>query len=142
MKRSASIWFLPTKTLGWANNIQVKIEQNIIERVKGIKHLGLIIDEKLISKPHLLYYLQSKMRKQNYIFYHLKNYINSWHLQKLYYPLYESVFSYRILHWGASAHVEPIKVLQNKVTRGNFEWTKKSTDRFEPHIGFLLLSCI
>ena len=59
-----------------------------IEKVAYIKYLGVVIDEKL-TWTNQSEHLQSKLRKQNYLFYHLKNYINSWQLQKLYSPLYE-----------------------------------------------------
>ena len=101
------------KTPEWANTIQVKTDQGALERVKEIKYLGIKIDEKLTWKAHSVY-LQTKLSKQNYLFYHLKNHFNTWHLQKLYPLLYESVLGYGIVHWGASAHIQPIKVLQNK----------------------------
>jgi hypothetical protein len=116
------------KTPEWANTIQVKTDEGLIERVKEIKYLGVIIDEKLTWKQHSIY-LQSKLRKQNYLFYHLKNYFNSWHLRKLYVPLYESVFSYGIIHWGASACVKPIKVRQNKVCRSILSLNKRTSEK-------------
>jgi hypothetical protein len=115
------------KTPGWANTIEVKTDQDKIERVKEIKYLGLVIDEKLTWKSHSLY-LQSKMRKQNYLFYHLQNYFSARHLLKLYPPLYESKFSYGIIHWGASAHIKPIKVLQNKVCRNILSLNKRTSE--------------
>ena len=115
------------KTPEWANTIQLKTDKGEFERVKEIKYLGLVIDEKLTWKKHSLY-MQSKLRKQNYLFYHLKSYFNSWHLQKLYTSLYESVFSYGIIHWGASAHIKPIKVLQNKVCRTILSLNRRTSE--------------
>jgi len=57
------------------------------------------------------------MRKAGYLIYRLRRNMSKKHLLKFYRPLYESNFSYGIIHWGASHHVEPIKILQNKVCR-------------------------
>jgi hypothetical protein len=78
--------------------------------------LGLYIDEKLTWNKHSVY-LQSKLRKINYLFYYFANNMNVNHLKHLYKPLYESVLAFGIIHWGASAHLKPLKVLQNKVCR-------------------------
>jgi len=83
----------------WASGIKFKIDNDDIEKVKKLKYLGLTFDEKLTWKEHSLK-LQSKLRKLNYPFFHLKNYYNMKHLKKIYIPLYESVLSYGIIHWG------------------------------------------
>ena len=100
----------------WAEDFKIEMESTKIEKVANIKYFGVVIDEKLTWQKHSEH-LQKKLRKQNYIFYHLKNYLNSWQLQKLYSPLYESILNYGIIHWGGSAHIQPLKVLQNKVCR-------------------------
>lgn len=104
------------KTPMWAKTLELKLCNEVIEGVNEYKYLGLILDEKLTWKNHSIY-IQSKLRKINYLFYHLKKYLNSSHLKRLYSPLYESVFSYGIVHWGACKHIKPIKVLQNRVCR-------------------------
>jgi len=43
--------------------------------------------------------------------------MNIKHLKKIYTPLYESAFKYGIIHWGASKHIKPLKVLQNRACR-------------------------
>lgn len=75
----------------------------------------MIFDEKLTWKEQSLE-LQSKIRKVNFLFFHLKNYFVR-HLMKLYAPLYESVLNYGIIHWGACRHIKPLEVLQNEVCK-------------------------
>ena len=108
------------KTPEWAEEIKISLSEteplNYLERVYEIKVLGIYIDQKLTWKSHSVY-LQTKLRKLNYLFFHLRRNFNQHHMLKLYQPLYESVMSYGIIHWGASAHIKPIKVLQNKVCR-------------------------
>ena len=104
------------KTPLWADSINLSLGIEKLERVLAMKYLGIIMDEKLTWREQSLH-IQGKMRGINYIFYHLKKYINQNHLKKLYQPLYESNLNYGIIHWGGSAHIRPIKVLQNKVCR-------------------------
>jgi len=103
-------------TPGWVNDIYFKIGNEEMQRVEIVKYLGLLIDNKLTWKRNTIA-MQTKLRKLNYLFYHLKNHFNQKHLKALYSPLYESVMSVGIIHWGGSAHTNPIKVLQNKVCR-------------------------
>lgn len=104
------------KTPPWAKTIEIRTDHGTFQREEVIKYLGLNIDQKLTWKYHSLI-LQEKLRKLNYLFWHFKRYFNMQHLRNLYTPLYESVLNYGIIHWGASAHVKPVKVLQNKVCR-------------------------
>lgn len=104
------------KTPVWARSIEMKINDEVIEEVTEYKYLGLVFDPKLTWTKHSIY-VQSKLRKINYLFYHLQKHMSTPHLKRLYVPLYESVFSYGIVHWGACRHIKPIKILQNRVCR-------------------------
>lgn len=111
----------------WTSEIEPKIEDQKLQKVKKVKYLGLILDNKLTWKEHSIE-LQAKLRKLNFLFYHLKKYFNVRHLKKLYLPLYESVFRYGILHWGASRHIKPLKVLQNKVCKNILSLPPRTTE--------------
>ena len=115
------------KTPTWANDLEIKINDIKIERVTAVKYLGLILDEKLTWRNNSEY-IQTKLRKQNFLFYHLKNYFNITHLKRIYKPLYEASFTYGIIHWGASKHIKPIKVLQNKVCRTILNSNNKASE--------------
>ena len=75
------------KTPLWADSINLSLGIEKLERVLAMKYLGIIMDEKLTWREQSLY-IQGKMRGINYIFYHLKKYINQNHLKKLYINLY------------------------------------------------------
>ena len=100
-----------------------------IQRKQTVKYLGLRIDEKLTWKENTMT-LQAKLRRLNYLFYHMKKFYNKKHLINLYTPLYESVLTYGIMHWGASAHTDPLKILQNKVCRTilNLGWMAPASE--------------
>ena len=73
-------------------------------------------------------YIQNKLRKLNYLFFHFKKYLNSKHLTTLYRALYESTMSYGVIHWGSSCHIKPVKVLQNKVCRTIHQLHKRTSE--------------
>ena len=50
--------------------------------------MDIFLDEKLTWKAHSIQF-QGNLRKLNHIFYHMKQFLNSYHLKKLYKPLYE-----------------------------------------------------
>ena len=118
------------KTLVWEHEFRLKIREDLgggeFDRTMEIKYLGLYIDEKLTWKKHSIV-LQSKLRKLNYLFYYMRGFYSKYHLLKLYKPLYESVMSYGILHWGASHHISPLKVLQNRVCRTILNMPKRTS---------------
>ena len=115
------------KTPAWAETIEIKLGDTCINRGEETKYLGIHVDEKLTWKSHSLY-VQDKLRKLNYLFFHLKIFFNIYHLRRLYRSLYESTVSYGIIHWGGSAHIQPIKILQNKVCRNILSMHKRSSE--------------
>ena len=111
----------------WEHNLKLKIGNKPLVRDNKYKYLGLLLDEKLIWRDHLLE-LRAKLRKLNFLFFHLKSYYNTKHLRKLYLPLYESTMTYGIIHWEGSKHIEAIKVLQNKVCRNILSLAPRTTE--------------
>ena len=59
--------------------LDLKIGNDELERVKKLKYLGVTFDERFTWREHSLV-LQAKLRKLNFVFYHLKNYFNAKHL--------------------------------------------------------------
>ena len=118
------------KTPQWAKDFKLQTgekAEDYIERVTSVKYLGVKIDEKLTWATQSLY-VQEKVRKINYLFYVLKNYFTRKHLCYLYKSLYESVLSYGLIHWGSSKHLQPVKVLQNKVARTILSLDKRTSE--------------
>lgn len=112
----------------WNNDIKLKIGDENLNMVRKVKYLGLLFDEKMTWREHSIE-LQVKLRKLNFLFFHLKKFFNEKHLKKLYQPLYESVFSYGIIHWGASKHIQPLKILQNKVCKNILSLPLRTTEK-------------
>ena len=119
------------KTPAWQNEFRLYFKEgkkeNEISRVEKMKYLGLWLDSKLTWKEHSIY-LQERLRKLNYLFYHFRNYFNEKHLKTLYRALYESTMTYGIIHWGASCHTKAIKVLQNRVCRTILNLHKRTSE--------------
>jgi len=57
-------------------NINFKLDNKVLEKVDSIKYLGINIDRKLTWRAHSLD-LQSKLRKLNYLFFHLRKHMNT-----------------------------------------------------------------
>lgn len=83
-----------------------------LDQVSQIKYLGVILDQNLNWGPHSEF-LQKKIRKLNFTFYHLSKLLTRKHLLRTYRVLYEPVLRYGIIHWGHSPkkYTDPIKVL-------------------------------
>jgi len=132
-KQKCTFMIYAYKTPFWAKNFQLYIDidkkDEKIEKVGSVKYLGVIIDEKLTWKEHSIY-LQHKLRKLNFLFYHLKSHFKRPHLVRLYTSLNESVLRYGIIHWGAaSKHViKPLQILQNKVLRNILSLPPRTTE--------------
>ena len=79
--------------------INIVLGQNNIKRVREIKFLGVIIDDKLSWKPHtkyLNYKLKCEIGKLNM----MKHVIPSELYKNVYLTLFESQLSYGITAWG------------------------------------------
>ena len=100
------------------NNLQIKIGQNILERHKSGKFLGVILDEKLTFKEHLTT-ITSKISKVVGLFYKLKHKFPLEVIHKLYYSLVYPHLSYCILAWGGAkqAYLHPLLLLQKRICR-------------------------
>ena len=72
--------------------------------------------------------LQQKHRKSIYLVYHLKNHPRRNLLLKLYQPLFESNFSFGIIHWGSSHHTKPIRIIQNKICKSIRRLDKRTSE--------------
>lgn len=116
------------KTPRWADSLELKLGTRVLENVEEYKYLGLLLNSKLSGKSHSINVL-TKLRKINYLFYHLGKCFSEIHLKKLYVLLYESVFNYGIIHWGACKHIKPIKVLQNRVCRTILRHDSQTTEQ-------------
>ena len=86
-----------------------------IERVNEIKFLGVIIDNKLSWKPHIMY-IKSKMSKSLAVLYKVKDFINQSSLYTLYCSFILPYIIYCVEVWGNTykTNTDPIFILQKK----------------------------
>lgn len=106
------------ESINW-NDFELLLNDNVkLNMVSEIKYLGIQLDRKLIWSGHA-FYLSEKLRKLNYLFYYLKQFLSPVHMRRMYLALYQPVLAYGILNWGGMAkyHIKPIKVLQRAVMR-------------------------
>ena len=89
-----------------------------VEKVHEIKYLGVYLNSNLNWSSHS-HYLQTKLRKLNYLIYYLKKTVPIKIRRRIYLALYEPVLTYGMECWGKAADyiTQPIKVLQKGAIR-------------------------
>ena len=100
------------------NDLELRMNNHIIERVAKTKFLGVIIDEDLSWRPHIEY-LVKKLRCSTGSLNRIKDYIPTSLHKTLYNTLFESHLSYGITVWGGvvRSHLEKLFILQKKCLR-------------------------
>ena len=101
-----------------SHNYNISIENNVLERVKNTKYLGIILNEKLKWGPHIEH-LCKKISKSSFILCKLRHYVNFNTLRMLYYSLVYPYLDYCISSWGGAPRstLEPISILQRRIIR-------------------------
>ena len=98
--------------------ICIKMDENLLERVKEVKYLGVILDENLNWKSHIKY-LTSKITRASYILSKLRHYVCFSTLKMVYFSLVHPYLSYCISSWGGISKTTllPLFRLQKKIVR-------------------------
>ena len=98
--------------------VKLKIQNVEIEQVNEHKFLGIIIDNKLCWKPHIVN-IKSKLSKTVAILYKLKQIVNKNSLHLLYCSLMVPYLTYCVEVWGSTYKtiINPIYMLQKKAIR-------------------------
>lgn len=101
---------------------------NEIERVNSTKYLGVITDENLKWKEHIIY-LYNKLRKILPKFYQIRNIAREEIKRTLYYGLVKSNLRYGIIVWGSAYDnaIRPLEIIQKTLIK--ILYTK---DRYYP----------
>ena len=96
----------------------LKLNNIMINRTDQAKYLGLIIDEELSWKHHIVM-LCNRIKRFFPSFYILRNYVNIEHAKSIYYATLHSRIKYGIALYGAADKniIEPLQILQNKLLR-------------------------
>lgn len=104
-----------------------------LEIVSDYKYLGIFIDDGLSWRAQSRY-LQSRLRRLNYLLYYLAKFVVGLHLRRFYVAIYESVLRYGLAIWGGCADyfTEPVKVLQKRAVRcaAGLDWDAPSALAF------------
>ena len=100
------------------NNINIRINDRVIERVPYTKFLGVIVDEKLNWKEHISK-VKNKTSKSLAIINKVKSLLNIDALKSLYYALFLPYINYCLEIWGSSneSNLQCIFKLQKNVVR-------------------------
>ena len=90
----------------------------ILERVKSIKYVGVIFDERFRWHEHVSY-LSTKLACSIGVLSKLRYYTNIPTLISVYYSLVCSHLNYALSSWGAASKtvLQPLRVLQNRAIR-------------------------
>ena len=96
----------------------LRICNNVIERVTHIKFLGLIIDETLSWDQHIMK-LESQIAKTIGMIYKVRSFLNERCLKLIYFCLIHSHLSYANISWGSNYNTKLLKLfsLQKHVSR-------------------------
>ena len=99
--------------------LTLKLNGKTIFESKKLRYLGLIVDEKLTWKFHILE-LKKKLSQINGIVYKLKKLgtpVDT--LKSIYFALFQSYLNYGLCVWGQAGkeHFQKIEIMQNKIIR-------------------------
>ena len=122
-KKSCYMYFCPFKQSNQEsndvmNNHNLYINSKIIQRVSQTKFLGVIIDDQLSWKPHLLN-LNKKLRSACGRIYRIKKCLPESLHKQIYHSLFESHLGFAISVWGGVSRnqLSPLFITQKKCVR-------------------------
>ena len=98
--------------------IVLKFGRKKISRTDHVRFLGVLLDETLGWKPHLVE-LSRKLSRSVGIFYKLRHYVPADTLKTVYYALFYPFLTYGVTIWGATydKFLNPVRIAQKKVVR-------------------------
>ena len=98
--------------------IALKFGRKKISQADHVRFLGVLLDETLGWKPHLVE-LSRKLARSVGIFYKLRYYVPLDTLKSVYYALFHPFLTYGIVVWGSTFEnlLNPVRVAHKKVLR-------------------------
>ena len=109
------------------------IDDNILQKKRNVKYLGVYLDNNLTWKPHIEY-LCTKLSAASYLLIKLRHYVDLKTLIAVYNSIVYSYIQYSIINWGRaySTALQPLHILHKKILRiMNFsDFTAPSTPLF------------
>ena len=91
--------------------ISVSIGDTVIERTQSTKFLGVIIDDRLNYKEHVLQ-LSKKLSRVSGIMRRISNFMSPLVLNQVYFSLFQSFMDYGLAIWGGSGVTNRSKIIQ------------------------------
>ena len=135
-KKSCYMYFCPFKQSSEesneiTDNHNLYINSKIIQRVSQTKFLGVIIDDQLSWKPHLLN-LNKKLRSACGRIYRIKKHLPESLHKQIYHSLFESHLGFAISVWGGVSRnqLSPLFITQKKCIRMIFGDNECYTNKF------------
>ena len=105
-------------------HFEIKLQQNVLNRVRNVKYLGMLIDDGLNWDPHIKQ-LSLQLSKSSAIIYRLRNFVDTETLKLLYYSLIYSLVQYGIILWGTAIYTRQKEIvlrLHNIVRIMSWSW--------------------
>ena len=102
-------------------HFEIKLQQNVLNRVENVKYLGMLIDDGLNWDPHIKQ-LSLQLSKSSAIIYRLRNFVDTETLKLLYY----SRVQYGIILWGTATYSRQKEIVLrlNNIVR-IMTWSRK-----------------
>ena len=97
---------------------QIKLKENLLSKTENHKYPGVITDENLSWKPHIMT-ITSKLSKLCGLLYKLRPFVNKQILMQVYYTLIYPNLLYGITCWGSCSKTafQPIEIIQNRIVQ-------------------------
>ena len=99
-------------------DFELEIGENKLQRVKQLKYLGVVLDDRLSWSAHVSF-LSTKLSRVIGIMYKLRHYAPYDVLRTVYFSLFHSHLCYSLLNWGRAndSLIHSVEILQNKCIR-------------------------
>ena len=113
-------------------HFEIKLQQNVLNRVRNVKYLGMLIDDGLNWDPHIKQ-LSLQLSKSSAIIYRLRNFVDTETLKLLYYSLIYNRFQYGIISRGTATYSREKEIV---LRLNNIAWIMTWSRKFD-HVSIL-----
>ena len=115
-----------------SKHFEIKLQQNVLNRVRNVKYLGMLIDGGLNWKSHIKQ-LSLQLSKSSAVIHHLRNFVDTETLKLLYCSLICSRVQYGIILWGTATYTRQKEIV---LRLNNIVWIMTWSRKFD-HISIL-----